>query len=107
MSVPNQYAAEGHLSRRIGAKACGSMVPRKGANTAIAVINSSSTLPTTIVGCRRIYRRVPLSRAGAGRVRSLWMMAMTVASIPDARVEQRVAQIDQQIDQHIGGREYE
>src|SRR6266849_4746873 len=26
-------------------------------------------------------------------------------SVPDARVEQRIAQIDQQIDQHIGGRE--
>ena len=34
MSVPNQYVAEGHLSRRIGAKACGSTVFRNGANVA-------------------------------------------------------------------------
>src|SRR6266568_7562593 len=75
----------------------------------MAVIKSSSTLPTTMVGWRRIYRRVPLSRAGAGagRVRSLWMMAMDAPLVPDARVEQRIAQIDQQVDQHIGGRENE
>src|SRR5713226_7608057 len=36
---------------------------------------------------------------------SLWTMAMTVALVPDAWVEQRIAQIDQEVDQHIGGRE--
>src|SRR5712691_10343128 len=110
MSVPNQYCGEGHLSRRTGANACGSTVPSQGANTAIPVINNNNTVPTTIVGWRRTWRRMPLRRAGSalGRVSSLSMMAIDLRPlIPDAGVEQRVAQIDQEVDQHIGGREYQ
>jgi len=53
MSVPNQYAADGHFRRRTGASACGSAVPSQGAKIAITIMISSNAPPTTIVGWRR------------------------------------------------------
>src|SRR6185437_6142558 len=104
MSVPNQCVADGHLSRLSGDRACGSTVPSHGANIAIATMISRSPPPTTIVGCRLTVRHTP--RRGTGGTpasgRSVWAMVMPLVS--DARVEQRIAQIDQQVDQHIDAR---
>src|SRR3984893_9305241 len=106
MSWPNQYCADGQRSRLIGDRACGSTVFRYGANTAIAVMISSKTPPTMIVGWRRTYRQTRCRHAvvRAGRAISLWRTAIS-RSISDARVNQRVAEFDQQVDQHRGGRE--
>src|SRR5438045_3516328 len=103
MSVPNQYWSDGHLSRFTGDSACGSLVPSQGANTAIATMTRNSTPPTTMVGWRRMYRRSPCDAGSATAIaRSVVGTTVIRPSIADARVDQRIADIVQQIDQHIG-----
>src|SRR5436190_7474464 len=84
----------------------GSWVASSGANTAISAIATSSTAPMTSVGCLRSQRprrfgsvagsaAAPSSRAGT---------ALTASRVADARIEQRVAEIDQQVDEDVDAR---
>src|SRR5579862_4092850 len=53
---------------------------------------------------------MPGSSPGKGTFLTQYRFAIKAPpsiSVPDARVEERIAQIDQEVDQHIGGREYE
>src|ERR1051326_10820 len=52
MSVPNQKAADGALSRLIGDTACGSIVPSQGAAGAMPIIATRSAPPMSAVGWR-------------------------------------------------------
>src|SRR5262245_33110498 len=90
MSEPNQNSPDGCLSRLIGATAWGSTVPSPGASSAIAIIASRITPPAIAVGWRRNASR---NRCQVGDA------AMSVA---DARIEQHVAQIHGEVDQHVG-----
>src|SRR5512140_2226600 len=100
MSVPNQNCADGAFNRRVGTTCSGSIVPSHGARTAIRIISSSTMPPAIAVGCRR---SVPASQpriVGAGVAAAGGAIATEVielALVANARVEQRVAEIDEQV----------
>src|SRR5690348_8792331 len=107
MSVPNQYAADGGRSRFAGDTASGSTVPSHGASSAIATIATRITPPTIAIGWRRnasrkrrhvgdTERATPSDAAGS---------AVAMSSIANARVEQRVGQVDRQVHEHVYRRE--
>src|SRR3954454_4032407 len=105
MSVPNQYASEGLRRRRIGDSACGSTVPRYGASVAISTMRPMSTAPATMVGWRRRKPRafgVAIEKAGAAMLAETTLIRLSIAH---ARVDQGVADVDREVDEHIGGRE--
>src|SRR5262245_4209551 len=105
MSVPNQNSAEGSLRRLMGATACGSTVPSHGASTATRIIAASTTPPAMAVGCRR---NASLKRCQVGETDARAPgTAIAVMSVADARIEQHVAQVDGEIDQHVRRREDE
>src|SRR5690349_19874455 len=104
MSEPNQYSAEGCLSRlsRVrGAAACGSTVPSQGARIAMPIMTRRITPPAIAVGWRR---NAALKRSQSWTFPSLGEAAMSVA---DARIEQRIAQVHDEVDEHVGAREDE
>src|SRR6185436_10110233 len=92
MSEPNQNSSEGCLSRLIGATACGSTVPSHGASSAIAIIASRITPPAIAVGCLRKASLKPRQVGDA------------TMSITDAWIEQHVANIHREVDEHVGAR---
>src|SRR5882762_223329 len=98
MSVPNQCSLEGGLRRWIGASACGSTLPSHGASNAVSTITASTIAPTMAVGWRRNASRnhCQVGDANFGAERTA-----VVISVADARVEQPVRKIDQQVDQHV------
>src|SRR5436190_17171914 len=95
MSEPNQNSLEGCLSRWIGATACGSTVPSHGASSASAIMARRMTPPAIAVGCRR-KASLNLSQVGDAAM-----------SIADARIQQHVAEIHGEVDEHVGAREDE
>src|SRR5512143_4096980 len=100
MSVPNQYSSPGGRRRRIGDSACGSMVPRKDAKTATSTISSRTIAPAMAVGWRRSasLKRWTVGETDFGATTT---STTAVMSVPDARVEQRVAEVDQQVDDDV------
>src|SRR6185436_15925760 len=68
-----------------------------GAAAAISATAISSPAPITIVGLRRAKVRNAPPRRGAVGCAS----AIAAISVPDPRLEQRVGEVDQQIDQNI------
>src|SRR6202030_4289635 len=68
----------------------------------MAPISSSRIEPTITVGWRRTASRSQRLCATTGAAMSAGATAISVA---DARIEQSVADVDREIDQHIGGRE--
>src|SRR5512145_1236826 len=100
MSVPNQYCSLIGRSRRIGDSACGSMVPSHGAASATSTISSNTTAPARAVGCRRnaSLKRRTVGEADFGAAPAWATAAMSVA---DARVEQRVAEVDHEVDDDV------
>src|SRR5689334_16868666 len=95
MSEPNQYSAEGCFSLFSGATACGSTVPSQGAASAIPTMRRRITPPAIAVGWRR----------NASRKRR--QVGEAATSVADARIEQRIAEIHEQVDDHVGAREDE
>src|SRR2546430_17402557 len=102
MSVPNQYCAPGARRRRIGETASGSAVPSHGAASAIVIISSNTTAPKIAVGWRR---KASLKRNQVGEIDRGALIATAAMSVPDARIDQRVAEINQQVDDHVQRRE--
>src|SRR5215831_209585 len=105
MSVPNQNCADGSFSRCTGATAWGSAVASHGASTATSSIAASTTPPAIAVGWRRraSRKRRQMSDDSARGPGS----ASAVTSIPYARIEQHVGQVDREVDQHVERREDE
>src|SRR6516165_12209898 len=105
MSVPNQYCADGGRSRLIGATACGSIVPSHGARIARTIMPMRMAPPIRAVGCRRNAsrkRRHVGDTDWAGAIVDAASVVMSIArSIPNARVEQHVREVDQKVDQHV------
>src|SRR5258706_5813295 len=99
MSEPNQKSAEGCFKRLTGATAWGSTVPSHGASTAIRIIASSTRPPAMAVGWRRSASRKLRQVGETGFGTSSAMAAMSVA---DAGVEEHVAQVHREVDQHVG-----
>src|SRR5512136_1626248 len=100
MSVPNQYSSPGGRRRRIGDSAWGSMVPSKPAKMATSTISSRTMAPAIAVGWRR---SASLKRATVGET-DFGAAARSIAtamSVPDPRIEQRVAEVDQQVDDDV------
>src|SRR5512135_378459 len=104
MSVPNQYSSPGGRRRRIGDSACGSIVPRYPAKTATSTISKSTTAPAMAVGCRR---SASLKRWAVGETDfgAAARSTATATSVADPRIEQRVAEVDQQVDDDVHGGE--
>src|SRR4051812_22113095 len=73
-----------------------SWVASQGAPSAIAATAISSRPPMIRVGCLRSQRQRPATTGGARAV-----LAIVIFSIADARIEQPVAEVDQQVDQHV------
>src|SRR5688572_4204204 len=92
MSEPNQNSSEGCFSRLIGATAWGSTVPSHGASSAIAIITSRITPPAIAVGC---LRKASLNPRQVGDA---------TMSVTDAGIEQHVAEIHREVDEHVGAR---
>src|SRR6185437_5925053 len=102
MSVPNQYAADGGRRRLIGETASGSIVASHGARSATTIMPARIAPPTSAIGWRRNASRkrrhvgdtdLPATIGAAGSVVAI--------SISDARIEQRIRQIDGEIDEHV------
>src|SRR3974390_1575362 len=120
MSVPNQNAAEGGFKRCSGETDCGSTVPSHGANRPARTMRASTMPPATAVGCRRNTWRSRRSarkaacigpsavRAGAeGKAADCGRACTSASSVPDARVEQHVRQVDHEVDQDVDAGEKE
>src|SRR5262245_2153563 len=101
LSVPNQCPALGPCRRSIGAKARGSPA-MSGAAIAIAAMTRRSPPPTTMVGLRRMKTRKPPGLRGGATSPACATSAMSVAN---PRIEQRVREINDEVDQHVDGRE--
>src|SRR5438552_9570063 len=99
MSEPNQKSAEGCLRRLTGATACGSTVPSHGASTAMRIMASSTRPPAIAVGWRRSASRKLRHVGETGFGTSSATAAM---SITDAWIEEHVAQVYREVDQHVG-----
>src|SRR5688572_536404 len=102
MSEPNQKSAEGCFRRFTGATACGSTVPSHGARIATRIMASSTSPPMIAVGWRRSASRKLRQVGETGFGMSSAAADMLVA---DARVEEHVAQVHREIDQHVCGGE--
>src|SRR3954464_12702933 len=98
MSLPNQNSSDGGLMRRNGATACGSTVPSHGAAMATKIIIVSTMPPAIAVGWRR---SASFSRCQVGEVERAAGSASAVMSVAYPRIEQHVAQVHRQIDQHV------
>src|SRR5271170_7382928 len=105
MSVPNQNSLDGGLRRLMGASACGSTVPSHGAKTATPIMHRRMPPPMSAVGWRRNASRqrrqvgnVDLSGAAARASR-----VATSISIANARIEEHVREIDQEVDHDVDG----
>ena len=103
-SVPNQYSALGERSRRTGRSAFGSIGREQGAKIAIGRSAAAE---------RR--RSSPSDGGATGRAANPARTAATDAlrrtdtrsSVADPRIEEGVADVDQQIDQHVADREHQ
>src|SRR5664279_4848931 len=97
---------------------CGSWLASSGAASAMTAPATSSSAPSTSVGCLRSQRQ-RRGGAAAGRsgavarapgiivIRSR-LSRVTRSGLADARVEEPIAEIDQQVDEHVNaGREQE
>src|SRR5258708_10969438 len=102
MSVPNQCSPEGGFRRWIGASVCGSTVPSHGASDAVSTITASTIAPAMAVGWRRNASR---NRCQVGDADFGTGKTALVMSVANARVEQPVRKIDQQVDQYVHARE--
>src|SRR5579883_893645 len=100
-SVPNQWSAEGPCRRSDGLRNCGSPAITPAAR-AISAMNASRPAPATMVGLRRANLRSCQRWSGAVRGNSV----TTAISIPDARVEQSVGEVDGQGHQHVDAGEH-
>src|SRR4051812_49654660 len=90
----------------------GSCVASQGAASASTAIASSSTAPSTSVGFLRSQRQrrrggpSSTSATAASGTGGRTAVKKTSLSVADPRIEEAVAQVDQQVDQHVrGGRE--
>src|SRR6185503_14831889 len=99
MSEPNQNSGEGCFKRLTGATAWGSTVPSHGARIAMRIITRSTSPPAIAVGWRRSASRKLRQVGDIGFVPT---SARAAISITDARIEEHVAQVHREIDQHIG-----
>src|SRR5262245_23414682 len=104
MSVPNQNCCEGCFKRLTGATACGSTVPSQGASAAIRIIAASTIPPTMAVGWRL---NASLKRPMAGDCAGKMAISAPAMSVADARIEEHVAQVHREVDQHVSSREDE
>src|SRR5262245_34837359 len=97
MSLPNQKACDGGRKRRVGASACGSTVPSHGASRAASTMAARSAPPSTATRWRRTNRKSANFREGAS-TSEVAMEAMLLFLVPDARVQERIGQINDEID---------
>src|SRR5688500_5804539 len=104
MSLPNQNSADGCRSRLTGSTACGSTVPSHGAKIATRTIANRTTPPTIAVGWRRNASR---NRCHVGDTDLPAGMATALISVADARIEQHIADIHEQIDHYVRRREHQ
>src|SRR6266516_7063959 len=107
MSVPNQKAADGALRRLIGETACGSIVPSHGAKIAMPIMPMRMAPPMSAVGWRlnASRKRRHVGDTDFGPASGAAVIVVVSMSITDARVEEHVRQIDQEVDQHVDRRE--
>src|SRR5262245_20417995 len=101
-SVPNHQRSDGGRRRLTGAIFSGSVVAMTGARIAMAISTNSSAPPSAIVGLRRMA--VGSEKRRDGRARSSVTAAM---SVPDARIEEGVGDVDHEVHQHLGGGEHQ
>src|SRR4051812_20589356 len=101
-SVPNQCMAEGACSRSVGVMNCGSPAIH-GAIAATIAMAISNALPIAMVGLRRTKTRKRARRPGSAS----GMSTVVVISVADAWIEEGIAEIDQQIDQHVDAGEHQ
>src|SRR5262245_43248360 len=104
-SVPNHQRSDGGRRRFTGASLNGSWVAISGAQTAMMTRTASSTPPKAMVGLRRIAVASEKRRPGDG-ARSSVMTAMS-CSVTDPRIEEGVGDVDDQVDDHLGGGEHQ
>src|SRR5260221_12988332 len=104
MSEPNQKSAEGCLRRFTGATAWGSTVPSHGASTAMRIMASSTRPPAIAVGWRRSASR-KLRQVGETAFGT--SSATAAMSVADARIEEHVAQVHREVDEHVGRGKHE
>src|SRR5580765_7480881 len=107
-SVPNGCARLGALRISFQSVCIGSAPAIHGAAIAATTKRSTITAPTTDAGRRRACRQARARRSGsADRV---WASTAVVAVVlglterapdADARIQERVGQVDQKIDQHV------
>src|SRR5687767_6910467 len=109
MSEPNQNSVPGCLSLFDTVTACGSTVPSHGARIATRIMSSSTTPPTMAVGWRRSASRKlrQVGETGFGVSSVAVAISSEGASVTDAWVEEHVAQVHRQVDEHVGGGEHQ
>src|SRR5262249_56920722 len=95
---PNHQRSEGGRRRLTGAILSGSLT-KDGPASATAIRASSSTAPNVMVGLRRIAVGSEKRRGSSS--------AMATMSVADARIEEGVGDVNQEIDQHLGEREHQ
>src|SRR5215470_7312647 len=113
-SVPNQWSALGAPRRFDGSMASGSCGARSGAAMAIRTNAADSARPIALRGlpnrrasCRRVCCRRPATAAIALVVMMLLSPAMSSPAgarrrpVGDARVEQDIGDVDEQIDENV------
>src|SRR5262245_22958980 len=103
-SVPNGCARLGALRTSFQSVCIGSAPAIHGAPIAVATNRSTITAPTTDAGRRRAWRHARVSRLGSpvGACATSAVYAVVLgltrrASDADARVQERVRQVDQQV----------
>src|SRR6266851_2308794 len=105
-SVPNQCARLGGLRTSDQFVAIGSYGLISGAKTAMAMKNSTTTAPTMAprrLTRRRTARRQGCDSGGAAAVVSMVVAVMTV-SRAQARVDEEIGEVGEQVEQDIRGR---
>src|SRR5262245_8080839 len=74
----------------------------------MAIRPTSSAAPMTMVGLRRMKAATRATGGATGGRASLAVVDVSaIGSVPDARIEEDVGDVDDEIHQHLGGREHD
>ena len=112
LSEPNQYSSEGGLRRPVTTfNSAGSLAAIQGANIATKMMTATISKPSDRFGLRRTnstIRRCMGSAAASADSNSISLTAaVDMALVPHPGIEDRIAQVNHQIDEHVDAREYE